>query len=53
MSVHVCRVDNSADTGALVVCSCGFSVGPFMDRPRAREVAREHRRAHDEPKRKR
>lgn len=46
MSVHVCRVDYSAETGSLVACTCGFALGPFTMRERAAEVAREHRRVH-------
>lgn len=53
MSAHACRVDTSKETGSLVVCTCGFVLGPFMERATAREIAREHRGAHKvvQPKR--
>lgn len=49
MSAYACRVDVSKETGSLVVCTCGFVLGPFMNRDRALEVARDHRRIHAEP----
>lgn len=49
MSAHACRVDTSKETGSLVVCTCGFALGPFMDREQALKIAREHRRVHAEP----
>ena len=48
--MSACRVDRSAETGSLVVCVCGFAVGPFMDHARAVEVARAHRAVHPERK---
>lgn len=49
MNAAACRVDYSPETGSLVVCTCGFVLGPFMDRGRARDVAKDHRRVHVEP----
>lgn len=49
MTVHVCKVDRSPETGSLVVCTCGFALGPFRDKSLATEAARAHRRAHVEP----
>jgi hypothetical protein len=46
MSAAACRVDRSAETGSLVVCTCGFALGPFTDHARAVEIAREHRIMH-------
>lgn len=51
MTVHACRVDRSKETGSLVVCTCSFALGPFMDHARAIEVARQHRDAHKPPQR--
>jgi hypothetical protein len=52
MSVHVCRVDVSKETGSLVVCTCGAALGPFAERDRALAVAREHRRLHEAPRKR-
>ncbi|MGB4777428.1 hypothetical protein [Microbacterium sp.] len=49
MSAAACRVDRSPDTGSLVVCTCGFALGPFMDHSKALDVAEEHRRIHAAP----
>lgn len=46
MSAHACIVDWSPETGALVVCTCGFVLGPFMERAAAAREADQHRRAH-------
>lgn len=48
MSAAACRVDRSPDTGSLVVCTCGFALGPFMDHSKALDVARQHRQVHAE-----
>ncbi|RAZ34822.1 hypothetical protein DO944_03090 [Microbacterium sp. SMR1] len=50
MSASACRVDRSPDTGSLVVCTCGLSLGPFMDHARAISVARDHRDVHKREK---
>lgn len=47
MSVAVCRVDRSSETGDLVVCTCGFTMGPFMTPGNARDSARAHREVHN------
>lgn len=49
MTAHACRVDRSRETGSIVACTCGFAVGPFTDRARAHETARDHREAHASP----
>lgn len=46
MSAAACMVDHSPETGSLVVCTCGFALGPFMDHARAVEIARQHRKVH-------
>lgn len=48
MSAHACRIDYSRETGTLVVCTCGFVLGPFRDRANAVEEARQHRQIHAE-----
>lgn len=49
MSVHVCIVDRSPETGSLVACTCGFALGPFAERKTAEREARAHREAHKPP----
>ena len=49
MSAHATKVDRSGATGNLVACTCGYAVGPFLDPDKARDVATEHRRAHQPP----
>lgn len=46
MSLHVCKVDRSPDTGSLVACTCGLTLGPFTVHATAITAAREHRQAH-------
>ncbi|WP_426621467.1 hypothetical protein [Microbacterium sp. As-52] len=43
---HVTRTDRSSDTGTLVVCTCGATLGPMMNHDTALSVAREHRGMH-------
>lgn len=50
MSVHVCKVDRSRETGSLVVCSCGLALGPFMDHATARKAAAAHRNVTQPPR---
>lgn len=45
---HACTVDFSRETGSLVVCTCGFALGPFRDKANAHEEARRHRLVHVE-----
>lgn len=40
---HVTRTDRSAETGTLVVCTCGLVLGP-MSHERAIAAARDHRK---------
>lgn len=47
---HACGIDYSAETGSLVVCTCGFVLGPFRDKANALEEAKRHRDVHKEPK---
>ena len=49
MSAHACTVDYSRETGSLVVCTCGFVLGPFRVKSNAQEEARHHRLVHAEP----
>lgn len=49
MSAHACTVDYSRETGSLVVCTCGFVLGPFRDKANAVAEARRHRLVHAEP----
>lgn len=49
MSAAACKVDFSRETGSLVVCTCGFTLGPFTDHDRAVQIAREHRIMHARP----
>lgn len=51
MSAHACRVDTSSETGSLVFCTCGFVLGPFVNRQRALKIAKEHRAVHAQPDR--
>lgn len=46
---HACTVDYSRETGALVVCTCGFALGPFRVKANAHEEAKRHRLVHAEP----
>lgn len=46
---HACTVDYSRETGSLVVCTCGFVLGPFRDKANAHEEARRHRLVHAAP----
>lgn len=43
---HVTRTDRSADSGTLVVCTCGVVLGPLTSHKRALSVASEHREHH-------
>lgn len=45
MSVHVCKVDSSRETGSIVACSCGLSLGPYQGKATALAEARAHREA--------
>ena len=45
-TVFACKVDRSPDTGSLVVCTCGFAIGPYLDHPRAVRAAEQHRAIH-------
>lgn len=47
MSIAICRVDRSRETGTLVVCTCGFALGPFQNHEMALDEAAKHRRNHD------
>lgn len=49
MTAHACRIDYSQETGSLVVCTCGFALGPFREKANAVKAAGDHRRAHAEP----
>lgn len=41
--MHATKVDRSRETGSLVVCTCGLSLGPYLEHERALRAAREHR----------
>lgn len=43
-TVHAASIDYSPDTGSLVVCTCGLTLGPFNEYKEARSAAVEHRR---------
>lgn len=43
-TVHAATIDYSPDTGSLVVCTCGLTLGPYTDYVEARSAAVEHRR---------
>lgn len=43
-TVHAATIDWSPDTGSLVVCTCGLTLGPFNEYAEARAAAVEHRR---------
>ena len=44
MSAHAVSIDVSPDTGSLACCICGWSLGPYAERGRARQAAADHRR---------
>lgn len=50
MAAFACKVDTSRETGSLVVCTCGFALGPFYEKATAVRIAGEHRAAHQPPK---
>lgn len=43
---HVTRVDKSAVTGTLIVCTCGAVLGPMLDHAATVRIAKEHRALH-------
>jgi hypothetical protein len=46
MVAHACKVDRSKETGSLVVCTCGFVLGPYREHAAAVAEARAHRLVH-------